>query len=459
MSTSTARDAAARPLRVAVVGAGPGGLYAVRSLLEAADPVSVDVFDLLPAPYGLVRYGVAPDHPKMRTVIRVLRESFDAGKDVGFFGNVRLGTDLTNADLHDHYHAIIYATGAQADRKLGIPGEELAGSRSAREFVNWYCGHPEAAADEFTLDASGVAVIGAGNVALDVARMLARSPDEVAETDVPDQVLDAFRSSQVTDVHILARRGPAHAKFTPIELREMGKLANADVIVHANELEVDADGEERMAASRQVRQNVQMLHDWSERAPEGKPRRVHIGFLRSPVRILGDDRVTALVAERNVPAGDGRVTRSGDEETLEVGMVLRAVGYEARPLPDVPFDEATLTVPQKAGRVLAEGGDPMPGVYVAGWAKRGPTGVIGTNKSDAAETVASLVEDAGDLPAPAHPDSAHLCELLTQRGVEFTTWAGWLRLDAYEIAMAGAQARERGRVADLRTMLDICREP
>lgn len=444
-------------LRVAVIGSGPSGLYALRSLLESPHPVSVDVFDRLPAPYGLVRYGVAPDNPKMRSVIRVLRESFDGGRDVGFFGNVTLGRELSRDDLRDHYHAVIYATGTQADRRLDIPGEDLPGSYSAREFVNWYCAHPDAATAEYDLRGSQVAVIGAGNVALDVARMLARSNEEVAATDVPDRVLSALRDSSVTDVHVLARRGPAHAKFTPIELREMGKLVNADVCVRPEELVVDADGEERMAASRQIRQNVTMLREWSERELEGKPRRVHMRFYRSPTRILGSDAVSGLVAERTAPAGDGSVTGTGEHETFDAGLVLRAVGYQARPLPGVPFDPTTLTVPHKAGRILGEDGDPVPGEYVTGWAKRGPTGVIGTNKSDAAETVASVLEDAPELATPPHPDADHLRELLAGRGVEYTTWAGWLRLDSYETDLGRAQSRDRARIADLRSMLDISR--
>lgn len=452
MSTSDSQA-----LRVAVVGSGPSGLYALRSLLESPRPVSVDVFDRLPAPYGLVRYGVAPDNPKMRSVIRVLRESFDSGRDVGFFGNVTLGSDVTRDELRDHYQAVIYATGTQADRRLDIPGEDLQGSYSAREFVNWYCAHPDSAGDQYDLRCSQVAVIGAGNVALDVARMLARSETEIAATDVPAGVLEALRSSAVTDVHILARRGPAHAKFTPIELREMGKLTNADVCVRPDELVVDSDGEERMAASRQVRQNVAMLRDWSQRELEGKPRRVHLRFFRSPTRVLGTDRVTGLVAERTEPADGGQVTGTGEYETFDVGLVLRAVGYQARPLPGVPFDSATLTVPHKAGRVIGADGDPVPGEYVTGWAKRGPTGVIGTNKSDAAETVASVLEDAPEL-APPHHDGGHLHELLATHGVEYTTWAGWLRLDAYETDLGRAQSRDRARIADLRAMLDISRD-
>lgn len=444
-------------LRVAVVGSGPSGLYALRALLESESSVSVDVFDRLPAPYGLVRYGVAPDNPKMRSVIRVLREPFD-GSDVEFFGNVAFGDDLTRKDLRTHYHAVIYATGTQGDRSLNIPGEDLPGSYSAREFVNWYCGHPDAAERDFPLHGPEVAVIGAGNVALDIARMLARSNAEIGETDVPDHVLAALHLSEITDIHVLARRGPAQAKFTPVELREMGKLANADVIVDPDELALDADGEARVAEERQVRKNVELLREWSQREPEGKPRRVHLRFLRSPVRILGDDRVTGLVAERNALAGGGKVTGTGACESRDTGLVLRAVGYQARPLPDVPFDPSTYTVPHQAGRVLDEDGERLPGEYVTGWAKRGPTGVIGTNKSDAAETVRSLFEDQAELEAPARPERVEVTELLASRGVAFTDWAGWLRLDARETDLGEAQGRPRAKIADRASMLDISRD-
>lgn len=442
-------------MRVAVVGSGPSGLYAARSLVASDVDVGVDVFDQLPAPYGLVRYGVAPDHPKMRSVIRVLRESFDGDDDVTFFGNVVFGRDLSWRDLRDHYHATIYATGTQTDRELGVPGEDLVGCRGAKDFVDWYCGHPDTVDRSFDLNVGEVAVVGAGNVALDVARMLAKSSTEVATTDVPDRVLQALRTSTVTDIHVIARRGPAHAKFTPIELREMGVLADADVCVRRDELILDADGEARVAASRQVRKNVEMLRDWSGRSLTGKPRRVHLRFLRSPVRVLGRGAVAGLVVERNVPTGDGGVEGTGEYETVGAGLVLRAVGYRARPLPGVPFDPVTCTVPHLGGRVLDEAGTRVPGDYVVGWAKRGPSGVIGTNKADAAETVTSLLEDAPRLAQPAHPDRAHLRQVLTDRGVRFTSWPGWLRLDAYEMRLGEAQARERVRVAERETMLDV----
>lgn len=273
MSRSSSRN----DLRVAIVGAGPGGLYALRSLTRLGGRLTVDVFDMVPTPHGLLRYGVAPDHPKTRSVIDILSKPFESSSDVSFFGNVHFGSDLTRADLQEHYHAVIYATGAQGDRRLGIPGEDLAGSRSAREFVSWYCGHPSAATDHYPLDRTrNVVVIGAGNVALDVARMLARSDAEIAATDVPRRVLEAMRTSRVTDIHVLARRGPAESRFTPVELRELGDLASADVDVRAAELVVGSTGEQRMHEHRKVRQNVEMLRTWSGREPRKTPRRIHL---------------------------------------------------------------------------------------------------------------------------------------------------------------------------------------
>lgn len=444
-------------LRVAVVGAGPSGLYAVRSLLESARGLSVDVFDRLPAPYGLVRYGVAPDNQKMKSVIRVLRGSFDDGNQVRFLGNVRFGEDLTRADLLAHYDAVVYATGTQGDRRLGIPGEELPGSYGAKEFVNWYCGHPDAAERDFPLAGPEVAVVGAGNVALDVVRMLAKSTEEIGATDVPDRVLAAFRDSRITDVHMLARRGPAQAKFTTVELREMGELVNADIVIDPEELALAPGDEERIAQSKPLRNNLKLLREWAERPLEGKPRRVHMRFLRSPVRVLGSQRVEGLELERNELTDGGGARGTGEYETLDVAMVLRAVGYQAFPLPDVPFDQDTSTVPHDEGRVLDGAGEPQPGEYVTGWAKRGPTGVIGTNKNDAAETVRSLLTDH-DEPVRDGEQPEDVTVLLDKRGVDYVDWAGWLRLDAHETALGEPDGRPRIKIPDLPTMLDHTRD-
>ncbi|GAA1281989.1 FAD-dependent oxidoreductase [Pseudonocardia aurantiaca] len=437
--------------RVAVIGAGPSGLYAAAALLASGEPVSVEVIDRLPAPYGLVRYGVAPDHVKMKSVIRVLQRPFDPA-DVEFLGGVRVGEGgIPLEELRQHFHAIVHATGSSVDRMLGVPGEELAGSLGSGAFVSWYCGHPDHTGLRPLLDHPGVAVVGAGNVALDVARVLAKTSDEMAGTDVPDPVLDVLRGSAVRDVHVLIRRGPEHVRFTPAELRQIGELANADVVVHDDGLL--ADGVEEPQDKRQ-KQNLAMLTEWSRGAPTGKPRCIHLWFLRSPVRILGSDgRVSGVVVERNTTDGNGRVVGTGVEETLDVGLVVRAIGYAAEPVPGLPFDPVTGTVPNIGGRVVRDG-VPVPGAYVTGWIKRGPTGVIGTNKSDANETVAALLEDLPSLPAPAHPGPEALRAALAAHGVRPVDWTGWLRLDAEEVRRGGLRGAERVKVAELAEMID-----
>lgn len=443
--------------RVAVVGAGPAGLYAVQSLVASAPGIGVDVFDRLPAPYGLVRYGVAPDNQKIKSVTRVLRTAFDQDKQVRFIGNVRFGVDIHRADLLEHYDAVVYATGAQGERRLGIPGEDLPGSYGAKDFVDWYSGHPDAADRDFLLHARHVAVIGAGNVALDVARMLVRSPEELASTDVPDRVLEAFRKSQVTDVHLIARRGVVQAKFTAEELRAINELANVDLVVRPDEVSPSDEDELLIRSNRQHRANVAMMREWGRRPLRGKARRIHIRFLRSPVRILGENRVEGVVLERNELIPGARVRGTGSIETLEVGMIFRSVGYQALPLADVPFDEARSVIPHREGRVLDENGELAPGEYVTGWAKRGPSGIIGTNKSDSAETVSSLLADLAARSSYRGSEPDRIPALLDHRAVDYTNWADWLRLDDHEIRLGREQGRPRVKIPALRSMLELCR--
>lgn len=450
-------DRGASGARVAVVGAGPAGLFAVQSILAPASGISVDVFDRLPAPYGLVRYGVAPDNQKIKSVTRVLGAAFEHGQQVRFLGNVRFGVDINRADLLEHYDAVVYATGAQGERRLGIRGEELPGSYGAKEFVDWYSGHPDAADSNFVLHAPRVAVVGAGNVALDIARMLVRSPEEIAATDVPDRVLDAFRDSRVTDVYLIARRGLVQAKFTPEELRGFNDLANADIVVRPEDTLLTADDEIQVSTNRQLRTNVAMLREWAKRPLQGKARRVHIRFLQRPERILGESRVEGALLERNEPIADGRVRGTGNFETLEVGMIFRAVGYQALPLPGVPFDEARSIIPNSQGRVLDESGRLAEREYVTGWAKRGPTGVIGTNKSDSAQTVDSLLADLASRAPYNARDPERILTLLGDRGVDYTDWANWLRLDDHEIQLGRRQGRPRVKIPVLRSMLEFSR--
>ena len=445
-------------LHVAVVGSGPAGLYTAEALIKQAaalDPphaIRVDVLDRLPTPYGLVRYGVAPDHKSIKSIAEYLRGVLEHD-GVHFVGNVHLGEDVTREDLLTAYDAVVYATGAMRDRQLGIPGEDLPGSIAATDFVNWYCGHPDMDPAAFTLDAESVAVIGVGNVAVDVARILIRNPEELRETDVSQPVLETLMASKVREVHMIGRRGPAQAKFTTKELRELGELAGVDVVVGDGEADLDAfdatGASAQLAQSdRHVRGNYTVIKDWADRSPSGAGRRLTIRFWLRPVRIEGDIAVTGLTLERTRLDESGRVVGTGELETLPAQLVLRSVGYQSVPLPGVPFDERNYVVPNAAGRVLGPDGAPLPGEYVAGWLKRGPTGVIGTNKSDAAETVRSLLADLAGGPGPDDvqlpragllklPDvspqgESPLRAVLAGRGVRHVSYDDWLGIEQAE---------------------------
>ncbi|HEX6577423.1 MAG TPA: FAD-dependent oxidoreductase [Jiangellaceae bacterium] len=441
------------PLRVAVIGAGPAGIYATGALLAAPEPVNVDVFEALPVPFGLVRYGVAPDHPKIKSVSAVLAEILGSPQ-ARFLGNVSYGTDLTADDIARHYHAVIHATGSANERSLGVPGEQLAGSFAAADFVAWYNGHPSARAQAF-LAAREAVVVGAGNVALDVARMLVTGAEALAATDIPDHVLEAWRSTAVTDVHLLARRGPAYAKFTTPELREMADLEGVDLVVDAADLELDAASELVVGMNRVARRNVDVLRGWADRQPSGAPRRVHFRFWTRPVEILGSDHVEGVAVERTAIDADGALVGSGRQERLPAQAVFRAVGYAGRSLQGLPFDDVSAVVPSVEGRVT---GADRAGTYVTGWIKRGPTGVIGTNKSDAAQTVRSLLADAPRLPRPPEPDPDAVTALLDSRGVRYLDWDQWLLLDAYETAEGARRGRPRLKVCSVEDMLAIAHQ-
>jgi ferredoxin--NADP+ reductase len=441
-------------LHVAVIGSGPAGLYTAEALIKqsaALDPplpVQVDVLDRLPTPYGLVRYGVAPDHPSIKSIAEYLRKILEH-PGVRFLGGVHLGDDVTRDDLLACYDAVVYATGAMRDRRLGIEGEDLPGSFAATDFVNWYCGHPDMDPARFLLDAESVAVIGVGNVAVDVARILVKDPAALSGTDVSQPVLEALTASKVREVHVIGRRGPAQAKFTTKELRELGELTGVDIVVHEEEADpgsFDASGEGKQLAEtdRRVRGNLTAIAGWAARTPAGHPRRLTVRFWLKPVRIEGPDRVTGLTVERTSLDADGKLTGTGEQETIGVQMVLRSVGYQSVPLAGVPFDERSHTVPNEAGRVLGPDSAPLPREYVAGWLKRGPTGVIGTNKSDAAETVRSLLADlvadrAGADEAAAAREA--LASLLTARGVLPVSYTDWLRVEQAEADLAASLGR------------------
>jgi ferredoxin/flavodoxin---NADP+ reductase len=458
-------------LNVAVVGSGPAGLYTAEALVKQAAAldvqVQVDVLDRLPTPYGLVRYGVAPDHQSIKSIAQYLRKVLES-PDVRFVGGVHLGSDVSREDLVSAYDAVVYATGAMRDRRLGIDGEDLPGSFAATDFVNWYCGHPDVDPSAFVLDAESVAVIGVGNVAVDVARILAREPSSLHATDVPQPVLDALHASKVREVHMIGRRGPAHAKFTTKELRELGELPGVEIVVHADEADLNTfdlagEGTALVASDRRVRGNMVAISGWGSGASPGAAaaggRRLTVRFWLRPVEILGTDRVTGITLERTRLDAGGALSGTGSMETLDAQMVLRSVGYQSVPLPGVPFDSRAYVVPNALGRVIGPDGAPLPGEYVAGWLKRGPTGVIGTNKSDAAETVRSLLEDlvpgasvdsvpragllkyrdpAGDGTAPGE---SPLAAVLGARGVAPVSYDEWLRIETAEADLA----RELGR--------------
>lgn len=443
-----------RPLRVAVIGSGPSGLYAAEALLKSDVPVSVDVFDRLATPYGLVRYGVAPDHQKIKSVTAQYQKILEDAR-VRFLGHVEFGRDLTREDLRRFYDAVVYAVGASSDRNLGIPGEDLEGSMSATEFVAWYNGHPDAEAREMVLTAKGVAVVGVGNVAVDVTRILAKTVRELRVTDIADHALSALERSHVTDIYVLGRRGPLQAKFTTKELRELGELEDADVIVKPEEVAV-SDEDLAGVTDNIVKKNVEVLQEFARRTPSGKSRRIHLRFFVSPVEATGAQRVETLKIERNKLDENGGAVGTGEFETLDVQMVLRSVGYKGVPLPSVPFDARKGVIPNDGGRVL-EGERPSVGEYVAGWIKRGPSGVIGTNKADSVATVKLLLEDLTQLPLAEQPSPEAVTDFLASKDVDFVTLHEWLALDTHEKTRGEAQGRPRVKVVRREELLGLIR--
>ena len=449
---STIGEAPEHPLRVAIVGSGPAGFYAAAQLLS--DPrlaVEVDMFDRLATPWGLVRAGVAPDHPKIKSVTRVY-EKTARKPGFRFHGNVEIGTDVSHAELAAAFHAVLYAVGAPTDRRLGVAGEDLPGSHAATEFVAWYNGHPDAADRTFDLGVRRAVVIGNGNVALDVARMLALTPAELAPTDTADHAIAALAASGIEEIVVLGRRGPAQAAYTNPELRELAELTGADVVVDPVEVVLDPHSRDFLEsgdADATTRRNVEILTELAGRAPAGRPRRIVLRFLASPVEIVGEDRVEGVRIVRNEIAvgADGRLAAraTGQTELIEAGLVLRSIGYRGTPIPGVPFDERRATIRNDGGRVLdGEPGARMPGVYTAGWIKRGPSGVIGTNKKCAQETVDRLLEDvaAGVLSEPAQ-DAVTLLATLEERGVDVVDYAGWEAIDAHERGRGEPHGRPR----------------
>ncbi|MCI9889557.1 FAD-dependent oxidoreductase [Micrococcales bacterium 31B] len=450
-----------RPLRVAIVGAGPAGTYAADILVRAQEAegksVSIDLFERLPAPFGLVRYGVAPDHPRIKGIITALHKVLERD-EIRLLGNVNFGTDITLADLRRHYDAVIFSTGCVLDADLDVPGIDLPGSYGAADFVAWFDGHPDYPRT-WPLEAEKVAVLGAGNVALDVARILAKHADDLLPTEIPDNVYQGLKANPVREVHVFGRRGPAQVKFSPLELRELGHVPDVDVVVHPEDFEFDEGSEAAINSSNQTKQVVQTLMNWTTIEPEEQTasRQLHLHFLQRPVEIFGDGKVEGIRMERMELDGTGNVKGTGEFIDYPVQAVYRAVGYFGSPLDGIPFDAAKGVIRNVEGRVVDESGAVVPGVYATGWIKRGPVGLIGHTKSDASETVTHLRSDLDALTPAADGDPESILRLLEERNVPYTTWDGWLALDAHERALGEPHGRARIKVVPRDEMTAISR--
>jgi ferredoxin/flavodoxin---NADP+ reductase len=452
---------ASQPLRVAIIGAGPAAFYAAEHLFKQIDLVSeVDMYDRLPTPFGLVRGGVAPDHLKIKTVTKVF-DAIAARPGFRFFGQVEFGVDVKLAELREHYHQILFATGAQTDRRLGIPGEDLRGSHPATEFVAWYNGQPDFCQHHFNLQVERAAVIGIGNVALDVARLLCLSRAELLASDAADYAVDALANSRIKEVYLPGRRGPAQAAFTNPEIKEMGELQDADILTRADEIQLDELSAASIAGDRVALKKVEILQGYAVERPLTKPKRLNLRFLVSPVELIGDAngnvRKMRLVRNTLVAGDTGSLIAAPTDqfEEIEVGLVLRSVGYRGVPLPDVPFNDRWGVILNRAGRVLdPDTLQPRVGEYTAGWIKRGPSGVVGTNKPDAAETVTCMLEDlrAGKILQPGNADAASIERLVRQRQPDTFSYADWKRLDKLELEKGRAIGRPRLKFTSVEDM-------
>lgn len=446
-------------LRLAVIGAGPAGIYASDLIIKAQRDfdVSIDLFDLLPAPYGLVRYGVAPDHPRIKGIIRALYEVLDRG-DIRFFGNVKYGVDITLEDLKRHYNAVIFATGAIKDADLDIPGIELDGSYGAADFVNWYDAHPDFPLT-WPLAAKQVAVIGNGNVALDVARILVKLPDDLLSTDIPEHVYEGLKKSPVTDVHVFGRRGPAQVKFSPLELREALHVNGVQSIVYEEDFQFDEGSEKALESNNQIRVMVKTLQDLKDNPQPVQERRLHLHFFHSPVEVVGENgKVSAIKFERTKLDGTGNVVGTGAMVEYPVQAVYRAVGYFGSEIDGIPFDQRYGVIANQEGRVVDSSGQHIPGVYCTGWIKRGPVGLIGHTKADAIETIGHLISDQVSWWKPSEPSEEQILNTLRQRGVDFMDWSQWLRVDSEEKEQGQKRGRERLKLHDRKQMMAISKE-
>ena len=450
-----------RPLRVAVIGSGPAGIYASDALLKSGHPVSVDVIERLPAPFGLIRYGVAPDHPRIKGIIKSLHRVLDK-PGVRLLGNVDVGRDVTVAELEKLYDAIVFATGATGDRDLNIPGADLDGHHGAGEFVGFYDSHPEFARS-WDLSAESVAVVGVGNVGLDVARILAKTADELLPTEIADNVHDGLSANAARTIHVFGRRGPAQAKFTPLELKELDHSPTIEVVIDPEDIDYDAASEQSRRDSKIVDQVCSIIENYAIREPKNAPHKLYIHFFESPVEILGEDgKVSGIRTERMELDGEGGVRGTGKFTDWPVGAVYRAVGYRSDALPGIPFDDRKAVIPNDGGRVLEgtdEGAEHITGLYTTGWIKRGPVGLIGNTKGDANETVANLLEDfdAGNVFTPSKPGEDEALAFLESKGLPYVTWDGWYSLDAAERKLGEAEGRERKKIVEWDEMVEASR--
>lgn len=453
-------------MRLAIVGAGPAGIYAADLLLKAERDfeVEIDLFEQLPAPYGLVRYGVSPDHPRIKGIITALRDVLDSGA-IRYFGNVRYGQDLTLDDLKRHYHAVIFATGAIRDASLQIPGIDAEGSYGAADFVSWFDGHPDVPRT-WPLEAREVGVVGNGNVALDISRMLIKHADDLLPTEIPQNVYEGLKDNPIEDLHLFGRRGPKYVKFTPLELRELGEVRDVDMVIDERDFDLeDAYAEEVLAKNKQVVVMTRIMDKWrAEQAErdagrvEAASRRLHLHFWSKPVEVVVEDgRVAGLKVERTAPDGHGGVLDTGEFEVIPMQSLYRAVGYFGSPLDEVPFDDAKGVIPNVQGRVHDLEGSRIPGVYATGWIKRGPVGLIGHTKSDAMETLECLLEDRESWWRPESPEVEAVPALLHEREVPYTTIEGWHRLDEHELSLGEEAGRTRIKVVPRDEMTRISR--
>jgi ferredoxin--NADP+ reductase len=445
------------PLRAAVVGSGPSGFYAAEALLKGGAAARVDMIERLPVPYGLVRHGVAPDHPKLKEAILVY-DKIARLPNYSLLANVTVGRDVTVDELRACYHVVVFACGAESDRRLGVPGEELPGSHTATEFVGWYNGHPDYRERRFDLSREVAVIVGQGNVAADVCRILAKSVEELRQTDIAEHALEALATSRVREIHVIGRRGPAQAKFTNKELKELGELPNADAVLDPGALALNPASVTELEAKANVvsAKNVEIFREWAARAPSGRPRRVVFHFLKGPTAIEGIGRVERLVLARNRLEGEPfqQVAReTGETETLDCGLLFRSIGYSGVAIPGVPFDAKRGVIPNRDGRVVDGAGAEVPGLYTAGWIKRGPSGIIGTNRADSVATVKSLLADLPRLPQEPKPGAAGFAPLLASRGVRAVSFEDWLRIDSQEVAHGQPRGKPREKFTRVAEML------